>query len=385
MNGMEVSVRICGCDNASNVDLPLSSFTVVEVCTASSSLPQRIAVAMAGKIARDLGAHVFAVYGPDGDPLGAVTVEPYERSPREAKALSTFLNSGKEAILLSRHEREDCERIADIVTHADALLISTGVAENIALKAPVTVDLAVLPPNISTAVPPSELGLFALSGMLDLVGTASREPLMLGGHQAAYSAGCAAFSAMMTGFAEREFQGRDAHLVVDMLNVLMWLNWKALAAAEITPSEIVSREGEDAPWRTVPCADGHVAVVYNDRDLPQIFDLLADDDGLPGGQAYLKSRATDSRHDLMEAIKRWCAPRTRRQITDAAQRRSIPFGPVLLPHELLCDPQLIFRQSFASVVTPGSDAQIPVLPLRWNGKPVHAPLNPTAVSVEAPR
>lgn len=347
--------------------LPLSSYTVIEISTAACALPQRIALAMAGKIARDLGARVISVHALGRDPLRDVPVEPYETSRSEARALAAFLNSAKEAIVLEADERLDGERIAALVASADAVLIAKGDGDSLAVKAPVTIEIAALPPEIPMAVPPSELGLLAMSGMLDIVGNASREPLMLGGHQAAYAAGYAVFSAMMTGLAEREFLARDAHLVVDMLNVLVWLNWKALAAAETSQGETVTREGDTAIWQVVPCADGHVAIVYNDRDLPEIAKLIG-----YAASAFKDSQQTaDSRRDFLSAVKVWCATRSRCDITEMAQQRRIPFGPVLLPHELAHDAHLGERGSFTLVSDGGRSARLPLLPLRWDGRAFH--------------
>ena len=121
-----------------------------------------------------------------------------------------------------------------------------------------------------------------------------------------------------------------------------------------------ARGDTTANWFTVRAKDGHVALVYQDRDWPRLRDLI--------GDPRLKDQrfATDhargaNRAALLEIIGPWFAARTRAEITRAAQERRVPIGPVKQPAELLTDPQYRARGFLAA-------DGVPVLPLAWDGR-----------------
>ncbi len=103
-----------------------------------------------------------------------------------------------------------------------------------------------------------------------------------------------------------------------------------------------------------------MALVYQEKDWPALCEMVGDPRLAEPCFATLAGRATN-RAALMALLRPWFAARTRSDITQAAQRRRIPIGPVLWPAELLNDAQYRARGFL-------QDDGMPMLPLVWDGQ-----------------
>jgi crotonobetainyl-CoA:carnitine CoA-transferase CaiB-like acyl-CoA transferase len=112
-------------------------------------------------------------------------------------------------------------------------------------------------------------------------------------------------------------------------------------------------------WAIVPAQDGHIALVYQEKDWPALVDMVGDPRLTDPAFASSASRASH-RAALMDLLRPWFAARSRADITRAAQSRRIPIGPVLWPAEVLHDAQFQAR----AFLQPGG---IPGLPIIWDG------------------
>ncbi len=201
----------------------------------------------------------------------------------------------------------------------------------------------------------SELGLLALSGLLGIVGESHRPPAALAGHQVAYAAGLAGCTALLAAL----HAGGPETIDISLFDVTCWLNWK-VAAAMMVMGEVPTRGGSRADWFTLPAADGHIALVYMEKDYPQLRDMLAIDD------TRFETRAGRLTHraEFEALIRPWFAARTRDAITREAQSRRIPIGPVRAPAELLADPQYTARGFIGA-------GGMPAMPFRADGVRPH--------------
>ena len=207
--------------------------------------------------------------------------------------------------------------------------------------------------------PMSELGLLALSGLLGIMGEAGRPPARLAGHQPAYAAGLAGCTALLA--ALRAATGADTPEIIDisLFDVTCWLNWK-VAAAMLVMGEVPTRGGGRSDWFTLPAADGHIALVYMEKDFSGLRDML----GLTDPRFESRAGRLTHRAAFEAAIRPWFAARSRAEITREAQSRRIPIGPVRSPAELLTDPQHVAR----GFIGPGG---MPGMPLRADGMRPH--------------
>ena len=232
-------------------------------------------------------------------------------------------------------------------------LFDAVIGDHSASGAPVLLRFSVFGPGEDP--PMSELGLLALSGLLGIVGEAGRPPVALAGHQPAYAAGLAGCTALLTALRA----GGKETIDISLFDVTCWLNWK-VAAAMLVMGEVPTRGGGRSDWFTLPAADGHVALVYMEKDWPQLRDML----GLAEPRFETRAGRMAHRAEFEAAIRPWFAARSRAEITREAQSRRIPIGPVRSPAELLTDPQYAAR----GFIGPGG---MPAMPLRADGVRPH--------------
>jgi hypothetical protein len=318
------------------IPAPLAERRVLDLGALCSQRPHSLAVSMAAKLCRIYGAEIVRPLPESGEPLA--TLPPLQ--PDGRSALDIFLNAGK-----------GCGSPS---ARFDAAIGDTAALAQHAAAVPIKIRISVFGPGEDP--PMTELGLLALSGLLSIVGDAlPAPPARLAGHQATYAAGLAA----STGLLAAVLSGRQEVVDVSLLDVTAWLNWK-VAADTMATGNAPARGDARANWFTMPAKDGHVALVYQERDWPRLRELI--------GDPRLKHQrfATDqargaNRAALVEIIGPWFAARSRAEITRAAQEQRVPIGPVKQPTELLTDPQFQARGFLAA-------DGAPVLPLGWDGQ-----------------
>jgi crotonobetainyl-CoA:carnitine CoA-transferase CaiB-like acyl-CoA transferase len=311
---------------------PLAGKCILDLGALCRQRPHALAVSMAAKLCVDYGARVVRVVPAGGDSLAAAA----PLLPDGRSALDLFLNAGK--------ERAAGAVPCDAVIGDDAALA--------AYAAPVQVRLSVFGAGEDPDV--SELALAALAGLLDIVGDANGPPTRLAGHQLPYAAGLSA----CTGLLAALHAGAPDTVDVSLFDVACWLNWKAAAGMLVFGTNL-QRGNARNHWAIVPAQDGHIALVYQEKDWPALVDMVGDAGLTDPAFASSASRASH-RAALMDLLRPWFAARSRADITRAAQSRRIPIGPVLWPAELLHDAQFQTR----GFLQPGGH---PALPIVWDG------------------
>jgi len=347
---------------------PLDGQTVLEAPRPDSPRVHRLALALAGKMAVELGARVTKSV-PDGDdPLHRVPVLPWEKG-RNPLALRRFLDTAK-----SFHDSNAEAGKGDnngLIAESNILLTDDPAildeASSTTESKKVVCSISSFPAgSVLNDLPVSEITLLALSGVLDIVGDPEREPLMLGGHQAGYAGGLALFSAMMTGVAQLENQGIGDIFDINIRDVLAWVNWKSVASCYFKSGDKKTREGDTAEWRIVKAKDGWIALVFNQRDWRSLVNMIGDP-LLKEPDLTTRSGRAARRGEYMAVVEAWCGERTREQIYRQAQDLRIPIGPVVEAHEMACDPHLAARRAIAEISDPVTGHfRLPVLPVRWN-------------------
>jgi crotonobetainyl-CoA:carnitine CoA-transferase CaiB-like acyl-CoA transferase len=332
---------------------PLDGVTIVEALAEEACIGERLAVGMAGRIAADLGARVLKIEPPGGDPL------------REMPPLA-FLHAGKQAVTLAT---DDGGVLARLVGRADALMadhVLCAAHPGAALQ----VSVSMLGRQAPSAVPASEFTIMALAGVLDLVGDPARAPLRLGGHQAAYAAGLAAFTGLAAALGRpRARDGRAAPetVHVSLLETAIWLNWKSVATAA-TGGTVPRRLGPAADWPVIRCADGWIALVYQDGDWPGIRALAGDDARLAAPSLATVAGRLGRGAEIAAVVEQHLRGLTRAEIHALALARRLPLGPVYSLAELGESPHLSARGFLATAEGAGGPIAMPRLPVLWNGQ-----------------
>lgn len=363
---------------------PLNGFTVVEAAADNANIAVRLALGLAGRMAADFGARVLLLQPAGDDPLREVGAK-----QSGASALQAFLHAGKHVVAGA-----GAQALSDALDGAQSLLGDAWACDLAArrdgggmrLRPVVQVGMLGLAAEATQA--DSEFTVLALSGLLDLVGEATRAPLRLAGHQAAYSAGLAAYTALISGLcAPREAAPSVAR--VSLLETALWLNWKNLATVSLgEPAS--SRSGRAMAWPVAKCADGWVAVVYQPHEWTRLCEMLGD-----ARLADPRFATPAGRHEHAEALARLFeqvfAPLTRAQVSELASRYRLPLGAVLSPAELAEDPQYLARGFLRLVGGTGDDQRrhVPRLPVLWGSTsfapgPLAACRTPERPSAEVP-
>ncbi|MFC7538144.1 enoyl-CoA hydratase-related protein [Siccirubricoccus deserti] len=226
--------------------------------------------------------------------------------PDGGSALDRFLNAGKrQGATTGRFDVAIGDR-ASLAAHAE--------------EVPVKARISVFGPGEEDP-PMTELGLMALSGLFGIVGEAPpAPPARLAGHQVSYSAGLAACMALLAAL----LAGGEEVVDVSLLDVAAWLNWKVAAGVMVMGSAPV-RGGARVTWFTVPAKDGHMALVYQDKDWPPLRDLIGDP-RLRDDPRFATGPARGPTGGAARGDRPWFAARTRAEITAAAQAKRVPLG-----------------------------------------------------------
>ena len=208
----------------------------------------------------------------------------------------------------------------------------------------------------------NEATLFGASGLADLLGDPDRAPLIPDGDFGAGTVGYGVFAAFC-GVAAKWLRFKEPDTaIVDGIGVLSWVTWKAAMAGEM--GKDIHRQGEKAEWPIVECANGHVALVYTQRDWQPLVNLVSDDrlrdpkfDTFRGRRQY--------REEYMEALLGWAIGHTKAELVDLFAEYQVPAAPVMTAKDLLVDPLLAHRGAFVNATLDhGADCRSPVLPHR---------------------
>lgn len=347
---------------------PLEGIRVTELYEPDGPLAVTIAGAFAGRLLADLGAEVSYEEGTVSDRLRQVPP-----MVGGGGALFSFLQAGKTAIRVGGAERDA------VLAKEDAAILDIGAFLSLPSRSlPRARAVLSLYGEQAHAAHGTEFTIMALSGLLDIVGDPERQPLKLGGHQAAYSAGLSAFTGLLAALCRTHGEEAAQETVrVSMLDTMLWINWKSAVASRAT-GETSSRRGSAAEWQVVRCADGWVAVIYQPEDWAALKALVGDARMDEERFSTAEARLANGRA-LAAVIEAGLARYSREEIRARALASRLPLGPVWSLAELMDDPHYRARSVFAPATMPdGSMAPMVSLPLSWNGArfrpgPVPAP------------
>ncbi|MGB7302293.1 MAG: CoA transferase [Burkholderiaceae bacterium] len=316
---------------------------IVETIAQNTSPLIKRAIGFAGRLAADAGA---TVYTNSANFAG------------ESDELVEFLLYGKQ-----------CGALCNADTHADAVFRLCDGAQRVQPHGP-AVLVHPIPNGASAGVDTSvlsemlvsELTVQAMAGICDLIGDPDREPLKLGGHQAAFAAGYAAYTALTGLIIKKSHFGQDDIARLDALSVLSWVNWKAVLLGG--RNDKLTREGELAEWPVLPCADGHVAVVFTEADWPVLIQLIGIDQLKDPRYATFEGRA-QHRCEYQQIIAGWVAQHGKHQLGEWFRQAGLPSGVIATVDDLLDDELLQHRSALTSFkMRNGQTAVRPVSPYR---------------------
>ncbi len=186
----------------------------------------------------------------------------------------------------------------------------------------------------------TEETLFANSGIAHLLGDPEREPLVPAGSYAGHTLGYAVLAALIAlCLKQRRFSQTDT-AIVPGAGVLAWVNWKAAVAA--AQGKEIGRRGQRAEWPVVECADGHVALVYTERDWQSLVEWV-DHPALKREELATFRGRLDNREAYVGVLREFFRDKTKAELSTVFLDRAIPAAPVLTLSDLAGDPLLLHR------------------------------------------
>lgn len=342
---------------------PYEGLSVVEAVAGPPGSALRLAAAMTGRILADLGARVTQLVEV-ADPQDA------HQSPWHAqnRAFDRFLSARKSTF----HVGRDRAMLANALRDADIAIVDRTTHRRHAGELPQTIALLSLfgGKHVDADIAASEFSIAAFGGLLNMVGDPHRKPLKLGGHQEAYALGLAAFCGLAALLANPSRPPGTRTISANLLDTVIWLNWKSVplsADAPIPPG----RAGASAEWLVLRCADGWVALVYQEPDWQRLCDMV-DDDRLRQPRFAVRQGRLDHAVELAAIIESVFLTRTRKQIHEQASLLRLPLGPVWNPAEVIDDPHNLQRALFEDLPRLAGEhtsVRAPRLPVLWNGLP----------------
>lgn len=348
---------------------PLDDLLIVE-------LGNTIATAYVGHLLADLGARVVRVDDLTADhPL--VEQEPLVGGADSAAAGGTsisavwlHLNRLKESVQFDLTQAGGRDVLSRLIGKADVLLDGSGV-DALANLGLTYADLraanerllvvSITPFGLSGPyrdLHGSDLVVEALSGLLNMVGFPEREPLKLGGSQAQYATGLAAFAGTLAGLAARDRLGHGQVVDVSMMETVAFSEWKSAAYYE-ADGNVRYRVGNQSHWLVLEANDGYVALVYQDDNFVGLQNMTGIEELRDPRFAKRADRAKYA-DELRGLFAPWFRERSKLEVYHAGQANGVPLGFVATIGDLVDSPQYAARGFWQHIEYPGlGDAVYP--------------------------
>jgi crotonobetainyl-CoA:carnitine CoA-transferase CaiB-like acyl-CoA transferase len=204
-------------------------------------------------------------------------------------------------------------------------------------------------------------------GLTAMIGDPDERPLLLGGNQSAYGAGCTGFLGASAALRRRDQVGSGDTVTVRMSDIAAYMDWKSDVANIIDPEPPTRRGSNHGDWRMVRTADGWVGIIYQPWQWHLMLQLVQDVRlESPEFADQEGRRANDE--EFWEIIRAWAATRAKAEIYETAQRLGLPFGYATDAADLAHSPQLLSRgfiRSDPSGTTPLVGSPVHATGLPW--------------------
>ena len=346
---------------AAMTDLPLAGVRVVDMAAGP--------LAATARLLGELGAEVIRVEPPHGDPDRAA-------GPMLAGTGLSWVahNLGKRATAIDPAD----PALDALLAQADILVETTrpGSDAHVALdpagraaRHPRLVVLSIS--DFGQSGPwatwqATDAVLHALSGGLSRSGLPDREPLLPPGELTYQTAAVQAAYVALVAFVQRLRDGRGDHVDLSLLEAGMAALDPGFGVAGSAQSGVPAwkmsrgRVDERHRYPIIACADGFVRLcVLAPRQWRAMWDWMGRPQAFAGPEwDRLQTRFRSP--DLIPAMARFLADKTRRQIEEEGAARGIPCAGLLDLDEAMTTAQMTARDAFAVVeVAPGTIATFP--------------------------
>ncbi|MBM3139040.1 MAG: CoA transferase [Chloroflexi bacterium] len=350
---------------------PLAGLTVLE-------LGQGVTAPYCCLIMGQLGADVIKVEPPGGDVARRMGPFPGDVPHRERSALFLSLNRNKRSIVIDLDTATGQQLVRDLARHAGVVVEDAAPGAMAERGLGYESLSAVRADVVLTSITPfgqsgpyrdwgaTELTLFALGGLMNIMGEPGRVPLKFGGQPGLHLAGAYAFAATQTALYLAEEHGIGQHVDVAILEGLGASHFQ-----DLTEYEYTGRIRQRADLRLpIPARDGFVsfsvqAHQYGDfrrlilgEEAAAAIAAAGPDDAVARDRARLEG-------EMDTQILEWTVDRGKYKAYFAAQEAHVPAAYLADMTDLMESPQYAARGFWVEVDHPVAGA------LRYPGLPAH--------------
>jgi crotonobetainyl-CoA:carnitine CoA-transferase CaiB-like acyl-CoA transferase len=359
--------------------LPLEGITVV-------ALEQAVAAPFATRQLADLGARVIKVERPGGD-----FARGYDRTVLGQSSYFVWLNRGKESVVLDVKDAADRALLGAMIDRADVFVqnLIPGAATRLALDAETL--RAARPSLIHCSISGyGEDGPYASKKAYDLLvqcetglvlSTGTPEtPSKAGFSVADLATGVYAYSGILAALYDRERTGNGATLRVSLLDALGELMMQPAYFSRYggeAPRRTGARHPSISPYGPFQVSDGAVFFgIQNEREWLVLCRDVLGRDGLAADPRFASNPDRVAHHDELTAIiESSFAGRSADEVSEALEAAGIASARLRAPADLAEHPQLLARERWRAVGTPGGSIDALLPPVEMSGvEPVMGPV-----------
>lgn len=331
------------------------------------------------KLLAGMGAEVIKIENPTGgDPARRMTPFPGDIPDSEKSGTFLYLNTGKKSITLNLKTATGVKILRDLVKEADVLVenfkprvmpslgLSYGTLEHMNPKLVMT-SIS----NFGQTGPyrdyrAEEMVIFALGGMMYLIGDPEREPLRWGFAAAQYMGGLAAYTGTLAALHYAEKTGIGQQVDIALM--------ECIAASHFQATEQYAYTGvvpkRNRAMLVFPCKDGVVQLALQPHHWPKLTQLV----GMPELLEDPRFSNTEARvghaEELETILLPWMMEHTMVEIYHTGQAIGLPVGYSATSSDLFSTPQYRVRGFFVDIEHPRAGRlTYPGTPLRMGELP----------------
>lgn len=359
--------------------LPLAGITVV-------SLEQAVAAPFATRQLADLGARVIKVERPGGD-----FARGYDKTVHGQSSYFVWLNRGKESVVLDVKDPADRALLGAMISRADVFVqnLIPGAAARLGLDAATLREAR--PSLIHCSISGyGDSGPYALKKAYDLLiqceaglvmstGTPD-SPAKAGFSVADLSTGVYAYSGILAALYDRSRTGDGATLRVSLLDSLGELMMQPAYFSRYggsPPLRTGARHPSISPYGPFQAADGSVFFgIQNEREwLALCRDILGQEELAADPRFAANTDRVAYHEELTAVIESSFAGRTAEEVSAALEAAGIASARLRAPADLAGHPQLLARDRWRTVDTPGGPIDALLPPVEMSGvEPLMGPV-----------
>jgi itaconate CoA-transferase len=338
------------------------------------AIEQAVAAPLATRQLADLGARVIKIERLDGGDFA----REYDHMVLGTGAHFVWLNRGKESVALDLKSEKGRRILCELIGGADVFLqnLAPGAAARMGFNADtlraadstlVVVDMS----GYGTIGPDHERKAYDLlvqaeTGLISVSGS-PETPVKVGIPAADIASGMYAFSGILSALLRRERTGIGASLEITMLDsVAEWMSHPMYYTryAGSPPPRCALSHVIMAPYGNFPTADGVDLLigVQNDRGWRELATEVLGRPDLADDPAFATNVArVENRRQIDAFIASVTSQLPIDQLCKRLTEVNVPFGRLNTPAELIEHPQLVSRDRWRAVGSPGGpiDAMLP--------------------------